>query len=247
MGIRRPDFSRRVAVTGLGIISPIGQDIDTVWDNLSNGRSGLNEITRWDPTPYEAQDRGRSQRLRRHAVDGLQGHPPHRSQRGHGRRRRPSRRWPTPASRSRTTTATTSASSSAPAAAARTAHGQPREVGEQRRAHRQPVLHRQHAARHGVRPDRHRDRHPRLEHVHRHGLLDGHAQHRRGGRGHPPRRLHRRHHRRDREPAARDGPHRLLEHARHGPAAAGRGARDRFAAVRQDAQRLRPWRGHRAR
>ena len=112
-----------------------------------------------------------------------------------------------------------------------------------RRANGFAVLHRQHAARHGVGPDRHRDRHPRLEHVHRHRLLDRHAQHRRGGRGHPSRRLHRGADRRDREPAARDGPHRLLEHARHGPAAAGRGARDRFAAVRQDAQRLRPRRG----
>ncbi len=55
MPFRGPDFSRRVAVTGLGIISPIGQDIDTVWDNLVNGRSGLKKITRWDPSPYEAQ------------------------------------------------------------------------------------------------------------------------------------------------------------------------------------------------
>ena len=57
-GHRRPDFSRRVAVTGLGIISPIGQDIDTVWDNLVKGRSGLKTITRWDPSPYEAQIAG---------------------------------------------------------------------------------------------------------------------------------------------------------------------------------------------
>ena len=58
MGIRRPDFSRRVAVTGLGIISPIGQDKDAVWDSLVNGRTGLKRITRWDPTPYEAQISG---------------------------------------------------------------------------------------------------------------------------------------------------------------------------------------------
>jgi 3-oxoacyl-[acyl-carrier-protein] synthase II len=56
--MRRPDFSRRVAVTGLGIISPIGQDIDTVWDNLVHSRSGLQRITRWDPSPYEAQAAG---------------------------------------------------------------------------------------------------------------------------------------------------------------------------------------------
>ena len=58
MPMRRPDFSRRVAVTGLGIISPIGQDVDTVWDNLVHSRSGLKKITRWDPTPYEAQVSG---------------------------------------------------------------------------------------------------------------------------------------------------------------------------------------------
>jgi 3-oxoacyl-[acyl-carrier-protein] synthase II len=58
MAFRGPDFSRRVAVTGLGIVSPIGQDVDTVWDNLVNGRSGLKLITRWDPEPYEAKASG---------------------------------------------------------------------------------------------------------------------------------------------------------------------------------------------
>ena len=47
--MRRPDFSRRVAVTGLGIISPIGNDIPTVWTNLVEGNTGLRLITRWDP------------------------------------------------------------------------------------------------------------------------------------------------------------------------------------------------------
>ena len=56
--MRRPDYTRRVAVTGLGIISPIGQDIDTAWSNLVEGRSGLKRITRFDPSPYEAQAAG---------------------------------------------------------------------------------------------------------------------------------------------------------------------------------------------
>ena len=47
--MRRPDYDRRVAVTGLGIISPVGTNVDTAWDNLVNGVSGLNLITRWDP------------------------------------------------------------------------------------------------------------------------------------------------------------------------------------------------------
>jgi 3-oxoacyl-[acyl-carrier-protein] synthase II len=56
--MRRPDFSRRVAVTGLGIISPIGQDIDTAWRNLVEGHSGLRRITRWDPSNMECQAAG---------------------------------------------------------------------------------------------------------------------------------------------------------------------------------------------
>jgi 3-oxoacyl-[acyl-carrier-protein] synthase II len=47
--MRRPDYDRRVAVTGLGIISPVGTSIDTAWDNLVNGNTGLERITRWDP------------------------------------------------------------------------------------------------------------------------------------------------------------------------------------------------------
>jgi 3-oxoacyl-[acyl-carrier-protein] synthase II len=47
--MRRPDYNRRVAVTGLGMISPVGKDIDTAWDNLMAGNTGLKRITRWDP------------------------------------------------------------------------------------------------------------------------------------------------------------------------------------------------------
>jgi beta-ketoacyl-acyl-carrier-protein synthase II len=47
--VRRPDYDRRVAITGLGIISPVGNDIATAWGNLVAGRSGLSRITRWDP------------------------------------------------------------------------------------------------------------------------------------------------------------------------------------------------------
>ena len=47
--MRRPDYNRRVAVTGLGIISPVGNDIATAWRNLVAGNSGLKRITRWDP------------------------------------------------------------------------------------------------------------------------------------------------------------------------------------------------------
>ncbi len=47
--MRRPDFTRRVAITGLGIVSPVGNDIDTAWKNVIEGNTGLKRITRWDP------------------------------------------------------------------------------------------------------------------------------------------------------------------------------------------------------
>lgn len=56
--MRRPDFTRRVAVTGLGIVSPVGTDVPTAWDNLINGRSGLKEVTYWDPDRVECRASG---------------------------------------------------------------------------------------------------------------------------------------------------------------------------------------------
>jgi len=50
--MRQPDFTRRVVVTGLGVISPVGNDKDTAWASLVNGRSGLDVITKFDPGPY---------------------------------------------------------------------------------------------------------------------------------------------------------------------------------------------------
>jgi 3-oxoacyl-[acyl-carrier-protein] synthase II len=51
--VRSPDYTRRVAVTGLGVISPVGNDKATAWSNLVNGVSGLGEITRFDISEYE--------------------------------------------------------------------------------------------------------------------------------------------------------------------------------------------------
>ena len=38
----------RVVVTGMGVISPVGNDIDTFWNNLKNGVCGINKISRFD-------------------------------------------------------------------------------------------------------------------------------------------------------------------------------------------------------
>ncbi len=43
---------RRVVVTGLGAISPIGHGIETNWKNLTAGKSGLGEITLFDTTGF---------------------------------------------------------------------------------------------------------------------------------------------------------------------------------------------------
>jgi len=56
--VRRPDYDRRVVITGLGVISPVGNDKDSVWDSLVNGRSGIAEITRFDITPYAGKAGG---------------------------------------------------------------------------------------------------------------------------------------------------------------------------------------------
>jgi 3-oxoacyl-[acyl-carrier-protein] synthase II len=53
--LRKPDYDRRVVVTGLGVISSVGNDVATAWSNLVNGVSGLGPITRFDTTPYEAK------------------------------------------------------------------------------------------------------------------------------------------------------------------------------------------------
>jgi beta-ketoacyl-acyl-carrier-protein synthase II len=59
--MRRPDYDRRVVVTGLGVISPVGNDKGTAWSNLVNGVSGLKPITYFDTSPYEAKVAGEVQ------------------------------------------------------------------------------------------------------------------------------------------------------------------------------------------
>ena len=51
-------MKRRVVITGLGIVSPVGNDITTAWDNIVNGRSGIGRITHFDPSAFTAQIAG---------------------------------------------------------------------------------------------------------------------------------------------------------------------------------------------
>lgn len=51
-------MKRRVVITGLGIVSPVGNTIESAWDNLINGRSGIGPITRFDASEFSAQIAG---------------------------------------------------------------------------------------------------------------------------------------------------------------------------------------------
>jgi 3-oxoacyl-[acyl-carrier-protein] synthase II len=51
-------MERRVVITGLGAITPLGLTIDTIWEKLCQGVSGIGKITRFDPTEYPAQIAG---------------------------------------------------------------------------------------------------------------------------------------------------------------------------------------------
>ena len=46
---------RRVVVTGLGAITPVGKDINSFWDSLTAGKHGIAPITRFDTTDYKAK------------------------------------------------------------------------------------------------------------------------------------------------------------------------------------------------
>src|ERR1700737_2883778 len=49
---------RRVAVTGMGFITPIGNDVETVWSNLIEGVSGIGRITHFDTTIFDCKIAG---------------------------------------------------------------------------------------------------------------------------------------------------------------------------------------------
>jgi 3-oxoacyl-[acyl-carrier-protein] synthase II len=49
-----PD-SQRVVVTGLGAVSALGHDADAFWAGLVAGRSGVDRVTHFDPTPFATQ------------------------------------------------------------------------------------------------------------------------------------------------------------------------------------------------
>ncbi len=49
---------RRVVVTGLGCVSPVGNTVQAAWDSLLAGRSGIARIEAFDPAAFACQIAG---------------------------------------------------------------------------------------------------------------------------------------------------------------------------------------------
>ena len=49
---------RRVVVTGMGIVSPVGNDLASAWDSIVNGRSGIGPITSFDASTFATRIAG---------------------------------------------------------------------------------------------------------------------------------------------------------------------------------------------
>jgi len=55
---------RRVVVTGLGIVSPLGSEVETFWKRLTAGESGIGPVTRFDTTKYDTRIGGEVREFR---------------------------------------------------------------------------------------------------------------------------------------------------------------------------------------
>ncbi|MFC1992807.1 beta-ketoacyl-ACP synthase II [Chloroflexota bacterium] len=50
--------SNRVVVTGIGVLTPLGLDMSTTWEGLVAGKSGIDNITLFDPEPFDTRFAG---------------------------------------------------------------------------------------------------------------------------------------------------------------------------------------------
>lgn len=48
-------MSRRVVVTGMGMVTPVGNDVETSWEAIKSGKSGVARITQYDPSEHNVQ------------------------------------------------------------------------------------------------------------------------------------------------------------------------------------------------
>ena len=48
-------MNRRVVITGIGGITPLGEDINNIWNNLIGGVSGIKNISLFNPTDFNME------------------------------------------------------------------------------------------------------------------------------------------------------------------------------------------------
>ncbi len=48
-------MERRVVITGMGVVSPVGSTVEKFWENIVKGKSGIGRITKFDPEGYPVQ------------------------------------------------------------------------------------------------------------------------------------------------------------------------------------------------
>src|SRR5579863_2860048 len=46
---------RRVVITGMGVVSALGTDVETFWSNLISGKGGVDKISTFDPSRFDTQ------------------------------------------------------------------------------------------------------------------------------------------------------------------------------------------------
>ncbi|HAO79221.1 MAG TPA: beta-ketoacyl-[acyl-carrier-protein] synthase II [Verrucomicrobia subdivision 3 bacterium] len=51
-------YDRRVVITGMGVVTPLGHDLDTFWQNLITGQCGIDTISSFDASPFATQVAG---------------------------------------------------------------------------------------------------------------------------------------------------------------------------------------------
>ena len=44
---------RRVVITGMGVVTPVGNDLQTFWKNIKDGVSGIGQVTYYDTTEFD--------------------------------------------------------------------------------------------------------------------------------------------------------------------------------------------------
>ncbi|MCL4218653.1 MAG: beta-ketoacyl-[acyl-carrier-protein] synthase II, partial [Candidatus Hydrogenedentes bacterium] len=51
-------MTRRVVITGMGLVSPLGNDVQTYWDSLVAGKSGIRRIDTFDTSNLDVHIAG---------------------------------------------------------------------------------------------------------------------------------------------------------------------------------------------